>query len=55
MEALGLDGVQVNLGQMAFLRALTGDLTGEVLEAIREAIDRIAASATGLRVNSAPC
>ena len=40
LEALGLTGVQVNLGQMAFFRALTGGLEGECLEAIRDATDR---------------
>jgi len=40
LEALGLDGVQINLGQMAFFRALVGDLAGDALAAVREAIDR---------------
>jgi ATP phosphoribosyltransferase regulatory subunit len=40
LEALELQGFQVNLGQMAFFRALTEDLTPGALQAIREAIDR---------------
>ncbi|MGD9048046.1 MAG: ATP phosphoribosyltransferase regulatory subunit, partial [Anaerolineae bacterium] len=40
LEALALQGFQVNLGQMAFFRALSEGLAPEALEAIREAIDR---------------
>jgi ATP phosphoribosyltransferase regulatory subunit len=40
LEALGLAGVQINLGQMAFFRALVGDLAGDALPAVRQAIDR---------------
>jgi len=40
LDTLGLDGVQINLGQMAFFRALAGDLPDNALAAIREAIDR---------------
>jgi ATP phosphoribosyltransferase regulatory subunit len=39
LEVLGLDGVQINLGQMAFFRALVDGLAGDDLAAIREAID----------------
>jgi ATP phosphoribosyltransferase regulatory subunit len=40
LEALELQGFQVNLGQMAFFRALSVDLAPAALQAIREAIDR---------------
>jgi len=40
LEALKLDDFQINLGQMAFFRALTGDLPAETLGSIREAIDQ---------------
>jgi ATP phosphoribosyltransferase regulatory subunit len=40
LEALKLDDFQINLGQMAFFRALTGDLPIEALGSIREAIDQ---------------
>ncbi|MGD8792181.1 MAG: ATP phosphoribosyltransferase regulatory subunit [Anaerolineae bacterium] len=40
LEALDLPGFQVNLGQVAFFRALTHDLPGDVLAAVRRAIDR---------------
>ncbi len=40
LEALGLEGVQINLGQMAFFRSVTAGLAGDALEAVREAIDR---------------
>jgi ATP phosphoribosyltransferase regulatory subunit len=39
MEALQLQGFQVNLGQMGFFRALTVDLPRETLAPIRDAID----------------
>ncbi len=39
LEALHLRGFQVNLGQMAFFRALTEGVPGEVLVTIRQAID----------------
>ena len=39
LEALGLGEFQVNLGQMAFFRALTNGMPGEILAPIREAID----------------
>jgi ATP phosphoribosyltransferase regulatory subunit len=39
LEALNLEGFQVNLGQMAFFRSLTQGLDGGPLEIIREAID----------------
>ena len=39
LEALGLEGFQVNLGQMAFFRALTQYLPAEAREPVREAID----------------
>jgi len=39
MEALSLGEFQVNLGQMAFFRAVTGDLPAPALAAIREAVD----------------
>ena len=39
LEALQLRDFQINLGQMAFFRALTGDLPGEVLVSVREAVD----------------
>jgi ATP phosphoribosyltransferase regulatory subunit len=39
LDALGLGDFQVNLGQMAFFRALTGGMTDEILAPIREAID----------------
>jgi ATP phosphoribosyltransferase regulatory subunit len=40
LEALKLDDFQINLGQMAFFRALTGDLPADALGPIREAIDQ---------------
>jgi len=40
LEALKLRDFQVNLGQMAFFRALTGDLPAGTLDPIREAIDQ---------------
>lgn len=40
LEALDLSGYQINLGQMAFFRALTGDLPRPAIDAIREAVDR---------------
>ncbi len=40
LEALKLEGFQINLGQMAFFRALTAGLPGEVLEPVRAAIDQ---------------
>jgi ATP phosphoribosyltransferase regulatory subunit len=39
LEALGLGDFQVNLGQMAFFRALTGGMRDAILAPIREAID----------------
>jgi ATP phosphoribosyltransferase regulatory subunit len=39
MEALQLEGFQVNLGQMAFFRALTRELPAALLASIRKAID----------------
>jgi len=39
LEALGLGEFQVNLGQMAFFRALTSEMPGEILVPIRDAID----------------
>ena len=39
LDALGIEGFQVNLGQMAYFRALTRHLPAEVREAVREAID----------------
>jgi ATP phosphoribosyltransferase regulatory subunit len=39
LEALGLRQFQVNLGQMAFFRALSNGLSEEALAPIREAID----------------
>ena len=39
LKALGLPGFQVNLGQMAFFRALAAKLPPEVLIPVREAID----------------
>jgi ATP phosphoribosyltransferase regulatory subunit len=39
LEALDLREFQVNLGQMAFFRALTDGLSGEILTHIRDAID----------------
>jgi len=39
LEALQLRDFQINLGQMAFFRALTDDLPGDALLPIREAID----------------
>jgi ATP phosphoribosyltransferase regulatory subunit len=39
LEALQLGAFQVNLGQMAFFRALTGGLAEEPLAAVRRAID----------------
>ncbi|MBN1656794.1 MAG: ATP phosphoribosyltransferase regulatory subunit [Anaerolineae bacterium] len=53
IEALGIDGFQINLGQMAFFRALTGDLPREALASIRDAIDhknrvRLAEATAGL-------
>ena len=39
LDALNLDGFQINLGQMAFFRSLTRGLDAEVLESVREAID----------------
>jgi ATP phosphoribosyltransferase regulatory subunit len=39
LEALDLRGFQINLGQMAFFRALTRDLPTRSLAPIREAID----------------
>jgi ATP phosphoribosyltransferase regulatory subunit len=39
LEALELDGFQINLGQMAFFRTLTDDLTAPALEPVRRAID----------------
>lgn len=40
LETLGLDQFQINLGQMAVLRALTDNLPVGALPAIRQAIDR---------------
>jgi ATP phosphoribosyltransferase regulatory subunit len=40
LEALKLDDFQINLGQMAFFRALTGDFPADALGPIREAIDQ---------------
>ena len=40
LEALKLEGFQINLGQMAFFRALTAGLPGEALEPVRAAIDQ---------------
>ena len=40
LEALDIPGFQINLGQVAFFRALTQGLPGEVLAAVRGAIDR---------------
>lgn len=39
LEALGLHDFQVNLGQMAFFRAVTDALPADVLPPVREAID----------------
>ena len=39
LEALNLEGFQINLGQMAFFHALTRDLAAGALDAVREAID----------------
>jgi len=39
LEALDLREFQINLGQMAFFRALTGNLPATALDPIREAID----------------
>jgi ATP phosphoribosyltransferase regulatory subunit len=39
LEALGMKGFQINLGQMAFFRALTRQLPQDLLAAIRQAID----------------
>ncbi len=40
LEALELSGIQINLGQMAFFRALTDDLPRAAVELLREAVDR---------------
>jgi ATP phosphoribosyltransferase regulatory subunit len=40
LEALDLAGFQINLGQMAFFRAVTEDLPRAVVDAVREAVDR---------------
>ena len=40
LEALDLPDLQINLGQMAFFRALTGDLPRAVVNEVREAVDR---------------
>jgi ATP phosphoribosyltransferase regulatory subunit len=40
MEALGLEGFQINLGQMAFFKALTAAMDPGVLAPIRDAIDQ---------------
>ena len=39
LEALQLQGFQINLGQMGFFQALTADLPAETLAPIRDAID----------------
>jgi ATP phosphoribosyltransferase regulatory subunit len=39
MQALMLQGFQINLGQMAFFRAVTAGLTEAVLATVRQAID----------------
>jgi ATP phosphoribosyltransferase regulatory subunit len=39
LEALSIDGFQINLGQMAFFRAVGGGVPAEALDAVREAID----------------
>jgi len=39
LDALGIEGFQVNLGQMAFFRALMRHLPAGAREAVREAID----------------
>ena len=44
LETLDLSGFQINLGQMAFFRALTGDLPRPAVDAIREAVDRKSAT-----------
>jgi ATP phosphoribosyltransferase regulatory subunit len=53
LTALGIDGFQINLGQIAFFRALTGDLPREAVEGIRDAVDqknpgRLAEATSGL-------
>jgi ATP phosphoribosyltransferase regulatory subunit len=40
METLEIEDLQINLGQMAFFRAVTGDLSPQALGSIREALDR---------------
>lgn len=40
LQALELPGIQINLGQMAFFRALTGDLPRALVDGVREAVDR---------------
>lgn len=40
LGALELSGFQINLGQMAFFRALTEDLPRAVVDPVREAVDR---------------
>ena len=39
LEALGMAGFQINLGQMAFFRALTQHFSPDLLASIRQAID----------------
>jgi len=57
LEALELDDFQVNLGQMAFFRALTQHLPPGVLTPIREAIDHKNRSRLAATLNraSVPC
>jgi ATP phosphoribosyltransferase regulatory subunit len=47
LEALELGGFQINLGQMAFFRALTDDLSAPALEPLRRAIDHKNSSRLG--------
>jgi ATP phosphoribosyltransferase regulatory subunit len=53
LEALGMAGFQINLGQMAFFRALTRRLPPDLLASVRQAIDhknqsRLAAALDGV-------
>ena len=53
LETLQLRDFQVNLGQMAFFRALTAGLPGECLEPVREAIDHKNSAALAVALEEA--
>ena len=53
LEALHLRDFQVNLGQMAFFRALTGDLPAQRLASVRQAIDQKNSAALAVALEGA--